>query len=71
MISKAPWTDEEVKRLNAYQKAAHLHPFTCPGDKADCEKHRELIATSDGWVCACGEYKQEWAHADMVRYERK
>lgn len=51
-----------VDSLNAYQNACQFHPYTCPGNKPDCNKHRNLIATVDGWVCACGEYKQDWAH---------
>jgi DNA polymerase III delta prime subunit len=26
-----------------------------------------LIATTDGWVCPCGEYKQDWAHDFMSK----
>lgn len=61
-MKQAPWTPEEVERLNAQQKAGQFHPYTCPGDLPACQKHRELIATEQGWVCACGEYKQGWAH---------
>jgi hypothetical protein len=71
MKSKAPWTPEEVDRLNRYQKAAEFHPFTCPGDKPGCQDQRALIATTEGWVCKCGEYRQAWAHADMVKYDIK
>ena len=71
MRAKAPWTDEEVARLNNYQNAAQFHPFTCPGDYPECEGQRELVATNDGWVCKCGKYTQAWAHADMAgRYDR-
>jgi len=59
---KAPWPQETVDKLNQYQNAGQFHPFTCPGNKPDCEKHRNLIATTDGWVCQCGEYKQDWTH---------
>lgn len=62
-----PWTDEQVAALNDFQKARQFHPFTCPGDNPECKNHRELIATTDGWVCACGEYKQAWAHEFMTR----
>lgn len=60
----APWTQEQVDMLNAAQNAGHLHPFTCPGDGPGCgsmHETRDLIATVDGWVCACGRYRQDWA----------
>ena len=25
-----------------------------------------LIAQEDGWICPCGEYRQDWAHAFMT-----
>ena len=56
----APWSDELVEQPNARQQNPQLHPYTCPGDKPECRDHRDLIATKDGWVCACGEYKQDW-----------
>lgn len=64
----APWTDEQVERLNQYQQAGRFHPYTCPGrdddadDDADDCPDRNLIATTDGWVCQCGAYRQTWAH---------
>ena len=61
-MRKAPWSQEEVDALNAYQKEGSFHPYTCPGNFPDCKDHRELIATEDGWVCACGKYKQDWSH---------
>ncbi len=61
------WTDEQVANLNAYQKAGRFHPFTCPGDHDRCEKQRDLVATREGWVCACGEYRQGWAHDFMMK----
>lgn len=61
-MRKAPWSQDFVDALNASQERRDRHPYTCPGDKPWCEKHRNLIATTDGWVCQCGEYKQDWAH---------
>jgi hypothetical protein len=57
-----PWSDETVARLNAEQKDWTRHPYTCPGDYKECTGQRELIATTNGWVCACGKYTQKWAH---------
>ncbi len=53
----APFTEEQVKSLNAYQKSQYVHPYTCV-----CGNHIPLIATKDGWVCKKCAYKQNWAH---------
>lgn len=83
---KAPFTDEQVKELNAYQAKGRFHPFTCIGQMKEqedengkfkertrsiCPDGGKLIATKDGWVCPCGEYKQDWAHAFMASAESK
>jgi hypothetical protein len=63
----APFTEEQVEALNRWQKTGQLHPFTCPGDLVICnEAGRELIATTHGWECKCGAYRQTWAHGFMV-----
>lgn len=59
---KAPFTEDDVKKLNFHQTRGDVHPYTCPGHKIECRERRELIATKDGWICKCGEYKQNWAH---------
>ena len=56
------WTDEQVAMLNERQRRSDLHPYTCPGDHLKCTGQRNLIATPQGWVCACGEYRQQWSH---------
>lgn len=71
-MDKAPWTPERVEYLNKLQDSGIVHPYTCNREPAECEvKHRApeehskdgiLIATTDGWVCPCGKYKQDWAH---------
>lgn len=61
-IIKAPFTEEQVKNLNAYQKRGQFHPFTCcgqgPADKCtrrmmefdgSDESDGLLKATTDGW----------------------
>ena len=58
----APWSDEQVERLRQHQGNPLFHGYTCPGDHPDCKDHRLLLPTSDGWVCVCGRYKQDWAH---------
>lgn len=59
---KRLWSEEKVNALNRRQNDGRFHPYTCPGDRPECEGRRNLIATKDGWVCRCGEYKQDWAH---------
>lgn len=44
------WSDEEVQRLNEYQKEGKFHPYTCPNDDHEWYD-RSLLATNDGWVC--------------------
>jgi hypothetical protein len=68
---RPPWTPEQVKALNAYQRGRLMHPFTCPhrGDGNHNEELGDLgvlIAHADGWRCpSCG-YTQGWAHAFMA-----
>lgn len=63
---QAPWTEDQVRQLNLFQRSGLMHPFTCPWDG-----HSQLgwlIATTDGWVCQVTEncdYTQRWAHAFM------
>lgn len=65
----APFTPEQVEALNEYQESNFMHAFTCGrSGEAGClnggkDQNRDLIATCDGWVCPCGNYKQDWAHA--------
>lgn len=60
----APWDSITVARLNAYQDAGRMHPYTCPREHFT-PGEAKLIATADGWRCcrrpACG-YSQNWAH---------
>lgn len=61
-MSEPIWTEEQVAKLNAHQADGRVHPYTCPGSRSFCEGQRSLIATRDGWVCRCGQYRQGWAH---------
>lgn len=57
---EAPWTDEQVKNLNIYQKSGRMHPYT---DYLDDGTKIDLIATKDGWVkTEGGPVCQTWAH---------
>lgn len=66
-MKKAPWSEEEIKKLNDYQQSGMGHPYTCDRSHKECEVHEGdylkdgiLIATKEGWVCPCGKYKQNW-----------
>lgn len=79
---KAPFTKEQVKKLNEYQKQGKFHQFTCcsPEEIPECLRAMKevdgkiiegtsngiLIAREEGWICPCGKYKQNWAHSFMV-----
>lgn len=60
---KAPWTQEQVDALNAWQKLGYVHEFTCPMDHPD---DRVLTATPAGWICPSCSYTQNWAHDHMA-----
>ena len=64
---KNTFTEEQVKHLNEQQKSGKVHPYTCDRSSMNCQlRFNEgdgiLLATIDGWVCPCGNYKQNWAH---------
>lgn len=64
-MNKTPWTDHEAYLLNQIQKDRNIHPYTCDRKSPKCEtktsnKDGILIATTNGWICPCGEYKQTW-----------
>lgn len=59
-----PWTDDQVRALNAYQRRGDRHPFTCGGEYCGAN----LVATRDGWKCPDCNYTQNWAH-DFMQYE--
>lgn len=64
MKIKAPWSHQQVERLNAYQESGLLHPFTCANEH---EGDRTLVATVNGWICKHCDYRQNWAHSFMER----
>lgn len=53
---EAPWSEEVVEALNAFQDSGVMHPYTCP------ECGHMLVATHNGWICLHDEYLQTWAH---------
>jgi hypothetical protein len=70
---KAPFTKEQVEKLNDYQINGNFHPFTCcsPKEIKECqrasgENEGLLMATEEGWVCPCGKDKQDWVYEFMI-----
>lgn len=70
---KAPWNDDQLKNLNRFQKIGIMHPFTCcsPEEIHECERRSGkndglLTATTNGWVCPCGKYTQDWCYPGML-----
>ena len=71
---KAPFTEEQVKKLEEWQANDRLHPFTCcsPEDIKECQRRSKenegiLIPHKEGWICPCGKYTQDWCHDFMVK----
>jgi hypothetical protein len=52
---KAPFSDEQVKHIQAIQD--HLGLLTCLRNNCDNDI---LKATNQGLICSCGKYKQDW-----------
>lgn len=66
---RAPFTTQQVKNLKDYQKRGDRHPFTCRGQYCDRSQRKDegiLIPTTEGMVCPCGKYTQDWVHQFMV-----
>lgn len=68
----APFTEEQVKRLNEFQESG-MHEFTCcsPPHIAECTRKTKesegiLTATTEGWICPCKKYAQDWAPPFMA-----
>lgn len=57
----APFTDKQVAGLNAYQRNAPMHPFTCV-----THSNEPLVAVRVGWRCRHCDYRQYWAWAWMA-----
>jgi len=62
---EAPWDDDQVASLKAYQASNFVHPFT--GARGPGGEETKLIPTREGWVeCEGGPVVQRWAHDFMV-----
>ena len=60
---KIIFTQDQVDKLNEYQKSGEFHPYTC-GKCPSLGIQSNLIATIYGWKCSregC-DYIQNWAH---------
>lgn len=49
---------------------AFTHPFTCCSHNG-CDRLKQpnegaLIPSTEGWICPCGNYTQDWCHDFMV-----
>ena len=69
--ARAPWSFDEVRALNEWQRRGDVHPFTCGGDNNGQTCRQTLVATTKGWVCPdrCG-YTQDWCHGFMLNATR-
>lgn len=58
----APFTEEQMKCLDAWQTSGEVHPFTC------CD-HQTMVVKPGGFVCPkCGQV-QNWCHDFMATYQ--
>jgi hypothetical protein len=73
----APWSNDQVDKLNEFQTCGRMHPFTCGSGHRSDMRHSaiadalnsdlgQLIATRQGWVCPACSYAQHWAHDFML-----
>lgn len=65
---KSKYSKKQIEQFNKSQTNNTFHPYTCDRKHKDCEvnikprdlkKNGVLIATKDGLVCPCGNYKQK------------
>jgi len=67
------WQSGMVKALTPenYLIEMPTHPFTCCSHDGCKRSEREdegvLIPSNEGWICPCGEYKQNWCHDFMIK----
>lgn len=61
----APWDEETVRRLNAYQASGAGHPYTCDRTHSS-DPEAVLVATPGGWACPHCNYEQGWAWDAMA-----
>lgn len=85
-ITKAPFTPDQVANINAFQDRGRMHPFTCmsPEEISECLRASKIIddkiingtsegillATTEGFICPCGKYTQDWCHDFMAQPQK-
>src|SRR5262245_38244134 len=66
----APFTPEQVRGLNEWQRSGWVHPFTCvnrdDGNHVVTNDLGSLIAAENGWYCDSCPYVQDWAWEFMT-----
>lgn len=63
-VIEAPFTDEQVKSIDAFQKNKYMPKFTCGNDSCN---HVALTVTKDGFSCPqCYNWSQNWCHDFMA-----
>lgn len=65
----APFSDEQVESLKAWQKGEGSQNTVClcdAEDKSKCPENGILIPHKYGFLCPCGRYTQKWCHDYMV-----
>jgi hypothetical protein len=69
-LAHAPWTEDQVASLNAYQADPPFHPYTCFFDggiqHGDLGSETRLVAHADGWHCPECSYTQDWAQSSLA-----
>jgi len=72
-IINAPFTDDQVASLNAYQRSGAGHPFTCGNDCCPGAREGERVLEADryAWHCPRCSYLQTWAHRFMANWSWK
>ena len=67
------FTPDEVKSLNAFQRARVRHPYTCAKgrDARHLDGEGVLLAIEQGWVCLYCDYTQETARESMKNWHWK
>jgi hypothetical protein len=60
----SPFSDDQIEKINNWQKGPG-HAFAC-GEKNCREQDNLLVATTEGMVCSCGAWKQNWVHGCML-----
>lgn len=72
MIVRAPFDEEVVASLAAYQADDRFHPYTC-GNRGDGNHPEDavLTPTAVGLTCPFCAYVQTWAHGSHADYNAR